>query len=114
MKIFGDLKRCLSVVGLVEINYFPIRHFRIILAVLAMLVQLYALFTTTWYLIGEADSFEKYAKSFNMLSAYIFCWSIFCIFVVKRGKMVEMLNDLQLRIDKRTKTGSQTIPKYSD
>lgn len=108
MQIFSDLKRCFSVLGLVEVNHFLMRYFRVILVILAMFVQLYALFTTASYLVGEAETFEQYTKSFSMLSAYTFCWSIFCIFVVRRGEMVEMMEDLQIRIDNRMKTYSDS------
>lgn len=101
MNIFTDIKICLAAIGLIDTHFEYNQSIRILLAALTICMHIVALLTTTWFMVFYAYSFEQYAETLPMINAFVFTLAEFCLLLLRRNKMLAMLQELQTIIEKR-------------
>lgn len=101
MLIFSDIKMCLAYIGLLGTEHLYKHQLRIFLVILAISIQISALFSSIWFFIYEAASFEEYAELVPVINGFIYTLTEYLLIMVQSDKLIEIIQNLMAMIEKR-------------
>lgn len=109
MLIFSDIKMSLIYLGLLDSEHLYKQQIRKFLAILAISIQVSALFSSIWFFMYEAASFDEYAAIVPVINGFVYAFTEYILIMTQYEKLIEITQNLSSMIDKRMLRAEQIL-----
>lgn len=98
MATFMVVKKFLALLGVFQVNY---THGILPERLLRLTVQSYAVLTTSWYFVFQAETFKQHAAAVPLMNGFTYTLMKFVLILWNRVDILKLLGRIQCTVDKR-------------
>lgn len=101
MATFMVMKRFLALLGVFQVNSTHGLLLERLLRLMTITVQSYAVLTTSWYFVFQAETLEQRAAAIPLMNGFIYTLMKFVLILWNRVDILKLLGRIQRTVDTR-------------